>query len=195
MGDAVGLDYSNIHLQIPKNLTRISAEFGMLYSVVRLNCLVQVFCSTNHPTWEFSQDDWIALNDFEAILDITKFTTTLPQTETYMIMAFSTVITAITYSKLKNNAISVVNLSEVTKETKLPRISKLVRNFTEYGKECRALACLEAERRLYGSNSELMDGDVEVTMSNTELLATLLDIRTVHCKYISKEQRNNAIEI
>ena len=195
MGDAVGLDYPIIDFQIPKNITQISAEHGLLYSVMRLNRLVQIFCSTNHPTWEFTQNDWLALSEFEAILAITQFTTTLAQTETYMMGAFSTVIKSITLSKLRNDTISVVILPEVTKKTKLPRMSKLVVDFTECGKECIERACLEAERRFCGCNNEFIDGDVEVTMSNTEMLATLLDIRTVHCKHISKEQRNKAIEI
>ena len=68
-------------------------------------------------------------------------------------------------------------------------------DFTECGKERIERACLETKRRFCGCNSEFIDGDVEVTMSNTEMLVTLLDIRTVHCKHISKEQRNKAIEI
>ena len=52
------------------------------------------------------------------------------------------------------------------------------------------MACLETERRLYDCSSELICGDVEVIMSNTEILANFLDIRTVHSKHIFKEQRN-----
>ena len=101
MGDAVGLDYPTINFQIPKNITRISAEHGLLYSVMRLNRLVQVFCSTNHPTWKFTQNVWLALSKFEAILAITKFTNTLAQTETYIMGAFSIVIK---YTTLPSNA-------------------------------------------------------------------------------------------
>ena len=116
MGDAVGIDYPTINFQIPKNITRISAEHGLLYSVMRLNCLVQVFCSTNHPTWEFTQNDWLALSEFEATLAITKFTITLAQTKTYMMGAFSTVIKYIILSKIRKNTIGVVSLPEVTKK-------------------------------------------------------------------------------
>jgi len=40
MGNDDGLDYPTINFQIPKNVTRISAEHGLLYSEMRINHLV-----------------------------------------------------------------------------------------------------------------------------------------------------------
>jgi len=54
---------------------------------------------------------------------------------------------------------------------------------------------IKAERRFYGHNSDMIDGYVEVVMTNTQMISTLLDIRTVHCRRISKEQHTKSIQI
>ena len=96
------------------NISRIWSV--VLYDIHLSSC--PGICCTNHPTWELIQDDWLALSEFEVILTIAKFTTTLAQTETYMMGEFSTVIKSITSSKLRNDTISVVILPEVTQKNK-----------------------------------------------------------------------------
>ena len=54
---------------------------------------------------------------------------------------------------------------------------------------------LEGERRFCGNVTEVVDGRLPVKLGDGELLATLLDIRTAHCKHLSTEQRDRTIDV
>lgn len=88
----------------------------------------------------------------------------------------------------------VVDPQEVTKSPKLPRKLVDVNDLTAIGKEARRRAIVECERRFCGSDAEEITGrDVEVT--DRELLATLLDIRTKGGKHLTRAQRLRAKQL
>ena len=54
---------------------------------------------------------------------------------------------------------------------------------------------LEGERRFCGNKTKLVQGkSFPVSYTDSELLITLLDIRTVHCKHLTKDQRKKAVD-
>jgi len=83
----------------------------------------------------------------------------------------------------------------MTDSAKLVRPPMRVSDFTATGRKCLERARLEGERRFCNNKTEHVDGALPVVFGDNELLATLLDIRTVHCKHLTKTQRNHATEI
>ena len=89
----------------------------------------------------------------------------------------------------------MTHLDQVTTATQLPRISKNVREMTTIGKEVRERALIEGERRFCGNKTDKLIHNAEVVMSDRELLATVLDLRTFGCAHLSEEQRTKAKEL
>lgn len=88
-------------------------------------------------------------------------------------------------------AVSVIDPSRVTKDSKLERINKRRDELTSVGRTCLERAIIEGERRFCGSDAETIT-DKQVIVSDRELLATLVDVRTKGAAHLSPEQRRTA---
>jgi hypothetical protein len=69
-----------------------------------------------------------------------------------------------------------------------PRDAVAVTDMTELGQTCRQRALLEGERRWCGNKTEQLTG-APITLSDRQLLATVLDLRTMGCVHLDADQR------
>ena len=178
-----------------KNKTRVAAEHGLLTSETRLNLVIKVDCIATTPSWMLSNTEWDTHAEFEAIMSVCQIASTEAQYEKLFLGAFAGVIKAVTMARLRNITIPVLNYKEMTSSAKLVRPAKRVVDFTATGRECLERVRLEGERRFCGNITEIVDGSLPVQFRDSELLATILDIRTVHCKHLTKTQRKLATRL
>ena len=125
-----------------------------------------------------------------------KIESTQTQYERLLLEAYSSMIKSVTLKNLRQDKIPVVKYEEMTDSAKLVRTPKDVAHFTRIGRECLDRAWLEGEWRFCGNKTKFVQGEsLPVIYSDSGLLATLLDIRTVHCKHPTKDQRRKAVEV
>jgi hypothetical protein len=82
----------NVRIQVALNGTRVASQHNLLYNEVRLNRALKMFGSANACEWELTKKEWKALGEFDAVLDITRITSTLMQYETIFPGAYSYLI-------------------------------------------------------------------------------------------------------
>jgi hypothetical protein len=74
-----------IKVQIDLNGTRVAAKHGLVFSLLRLSRALKVYAITKEAeiksVWSFSNEDWETLAEFEAVLNVTKMTTSMAQYE------------------------------------------------------------------------------------------------------------------
>jgi hypothetical protein len=118
----------------------------------------------------------------------------MPGHEEYYTGAFGCLIKATTMAGLRANVLHVIDLENVTKSPKLPRVARAINDLSSTGATCRLRAILEGERRWCGNTTETIL-DEPIVMTDRELLATLLDLRTVGAAHLTSAQRARAIEL
>eukprot|EP00966_Prymnesium_polylepis_P301277 6961437-Prymnesium_polylepis.1 len=118
--------------------------------------------------------------EFEGVLNITKITTTLSQYEQLSTGAFSGLIKSTTMAGLRNDKLDVIDLKKVgaLPASKLPRVETVWEDLTPLGKKCLERAILEGERRWCDNEGESLTS-ADVILSDREVLAGLLDLRTI----------------
>jgi len=190
-----------IVIKVDHNGTRVAAAHILLLSVIRLNRGLQVWHMSKarelQLQWTSTSLEWKAMAETEAILNITRVTTTLAQYESKYTGAYAGLIKGTTINLLRAPRMAVVILEKVGTEaaSKLPRMMMNVREFTDVGKEVRHRAQLEGERRFCGNTTEEVQMTSEIIMSDREMLATVLDLRTLGCTHITETQRTHAKEV
>ena len=197
MVDVVVVAVVTLHwTQMPKNETRIAAEHALFISEARLNRVIKVDNKIYKHKWALSKEEWDSHSGFEGVLHITQLASTQAQYEKLFLGAYSPMIKAVTLKRLRGSEIPVIKYEKMTESAKLERVPKDVLDFTVTGRKCLERARLEGERRFCGNKTEMVQGNnLPVTFSDSELLATLLDIRTAHCKHLTKDQRKKAMKI
>ena len=79
--------------QMPKNDTRIAAEYAFLMSEARINRVVKVDCEISKHEWTLSDDEWHSQAEFEGILHITQIASTQAQEyERLLLGAYSCIL-------------------------------------------------------------------------------------------------------
>ena len=79
--------------QMPKNDTRITAEYAFLMSEARINRVVKVDCEISKHEWTLSDDEWHSHAEFEGILHITQIASTQAQEyERLLLGAYSCIL-------------------------------------------------------------------------------------------------------
>eukprot|EP00664_Eupelagonemidae_sp_cell27_P000382 gene382-9428_t len=132
--------------------------------------------------------------EVEAILDITRMTTTLSQYEQHYTGAFGTLIKGVTMRALRKPTLMMIDLPNTRVSPRLPRIEKPCTGLSEIGKTTRFRATLEGERRYCGNTGETLN-NTPIIMSDREKLATLLDPRTVGAAHLTTEQADEAVAL
>jgi len=142
-----------------------------------------------------SQDDWKLAVEVEATLNIAKDVVTISQTESKLNAAYGPVVRNATYKKLTSDKIMVIDITNWDNSmARAPRKEVEVDTFSEAGRECRARATLECERRFFGNNgNETMDAEgaqAKMKLSQREMATLVLDKRTCMQKSVmgSKEE-------
>ena len=187
-----------IVIKVDHNGTRIAATHILLLSILRLNRGLKVWHASKKVElqlqWTSSEEGWQAMAEAEAVLNVSRITTTLAQYEGRYTGAYACLIKGTTMNALRAPTMAVVELEKVREQSaaKLPRTMKSVREFGPVGAEVRRRAQLEAERRFCGNKTEIVEMNAEIIMSDRELLASVLDLRTLGCLHMSEAQRKQA---
>ena len=188
-----------IKIQVDHNGTRVAASHNLLISCLRLSRGLKLWYGAKASElalqWTSTVEDWQVMAEAEAVLNITKVSTTLAQHEGLYTGAFAGLVKGTVMTALRAPTIAVIDLDQVTTAPKLPRISKNVREMTMIGKEVRLRALIEGERRFCGNKTDNLIHTAEAVMSDRELLATVLDLRTFGCAHLSEGQRTKAKEL
>ena len=177
---------------MPKNETRVAADHGMLVSQARLNRVIKVDCAANKHSWNLSDEEWNTHSEFESIFKIVSVASTQAQYERLFMGPYTPMVKTFVMKRLRDDEIAVINYDKMTDKPRFERNLKKVEDFTELGKEALTRTRLEGERRFCCNRSEVIDGASPVEFTDGELVATLLDIRTVHCRHLTKAQRIRA---
>lgn len=74
----------------------------------------------------------------------------------------------------------------------MPRVEKAVSELSDIGATCLKRALLEGERRWCGNTGEELLQNGVILMNTRELMAMLLDVRTLQCTHVTDEQRKEA---
>ena len=98
-------------------------------------------------SWKSTDDLWQEMAEVEAVLNVTKITTTLSQHERLYTGAFGGQIKGTTMAALRSDTLRVIDLKSVTSSPRLPHVLIDVSKLTELGNTCRIRAILEGERR------------------------------------------------
>ncbi|KAK3264923.1 hypothetical protein CYMTET_26364 [Cymbomonas tetramitiformis] len=104
-----------IRIQVDHNTTRVASQHGLLLSEIRLNRALAAYQAANENVgWNMDSRTWQHIVEFEAVLNITKVTTTQSQYEKPFTGAHGCLVKGTTMTMLREDALSVVALPEVT---------------------------------------------------------------------------------
>ena len=136
--------------------------------------------------------EWQAAAEMEAVLNVTRSACFLFQYETCYAGGYHVCLKQLQIDTLRSGFLSVILLSQTSKDKSLTR-SKLEKfKLTEIGKTTLHRALLEAQRR-YCPKAKDCHNDNEkytVKVSKQDQVATLIDLRLYHARYL----RPNAVK-
>ena len=197
--------YSNdIRPKTELSTTRIAARHGMIKSLIRLNGVLRLYQVKYRATvdWDLSDDDWTALAEIEAVLEVIASATTLIQTEKYPMAALDPLIKHNVLQKLRGPSLDVIDLNNAHKHSlkKLSRDSRTVENLTEIGATALKRAALEMERRFCGNKAmtiDGLDGECQIKLNDRDLMSSLMDPRIADTLEFrtTEEERNLATDL
>lgn len=171
---------------VPKtdlSTTRVAARYKMVHSLLTLNRPIRKYAQESDDVdWEFTDDEWTALAEMEAVVKVSTEVTTMVQTETSQMGAMAYVLHNRLVQQLRSDSFPVLDLGKIAKSNPSPRFAKKVSDFSNVGRMCLQRACLEAERRLCGNLALTVEGinGAPVLPSHRDKLCLLLDPRTHH---------------
>ena len=116
------------------------------------------------------------------------------QNEKLYTAAYSCLVKCMLFYKLRAASLATINLNTVALQKHPPRTMVMVSGYSEVGKTTLTRALIEAERRYCGSDSEVVSGLAQI-IPQRELLATLLDLRSVGVAHFTPDQRAEAISV
>ena len=167
---------------------------GLLHSEIRMNRSLKAYEIQFSPAWAFQASDWQGVAELEAVLNATRITATLAQIERDYMAAYTCLIKTMALKILRADTMAVIELDKVAKSPICLRADIPVAQMLVIGQTARVRALLEGERRWCGNTTELLN-DAPVLLGRHELLAMLLDKRTVGCHHVSIAQRQEAVVI
>ena len=184
--------------------TRISAQHNMMRSIVRLWVGVKIYQEQCRETtgkaakgtlkyhefqWKLSDEDMQAAVEMEGVLHITCLVATLAQSNKRFTGAYAPLLIKESIRALHGDTISVIDLAKVTKSPLLPRKDVLIRDLCPRGLTALTRGQSETKRRYSNKDTG------EVDLSDIQLIATLLDPRTLPCLHLTKEQKARAYKL
>lgn len=193
VADTIG-NSPSIRIKVDYNTTRIASVHGLLHSLLRLNRPLKAYDAQYSPKWDFKGEDWTVAAEFEAVLNATRITSTLAQIEKDYMASFTMLIKSLCLKKLKADTLEVIDIEKVGASPKLARSQTAITNLSTSGNTARIRAILEGERRWCGNTTETVSG-APILMGRHELLAMLLDKRTLGCAHVTSEQRAAAVHV
>ena len=173
----------------------MASEHGLLTSILRMHRALKAYLLKYPGAFVILDGDWQRWVEFEAVLDISSLLTTLAQYEQLYMAAFAPIIKKMVYDHLTAVSIKLIDVDHITADPRLPRVETRVEDLTETGSTCLERATIEFERRFLNSNLNTrlpVDDPRTIEINERQLVATLLDVRTVRCSHLAPEQRREA---
>ena len=193
MGAQIG-NCANIRIKVDYNTTRIASVHGLMFSMLRLQRPLKGYEVQHVPKWDLKIEDWSTMAEFEAVLNATRVTSTLSQIEKDYMAAFTMLIKSLCMKKLRAATLDVIDADRVGASPRVARRSVDVADLSEHGNTARVRALLEGERRWCGNTTEGVL-NLPIEMGRHELLAMVLDKRTLAASHVTSEQRAKALTV
>ena len=190
-GKIHGFSKKVVNPQVPLNKTRIMTRYHSIDSLLRLHKPIQRLGSEMNVI--LTEEEWESTTEFWAIGHIFKGPIELVQSENKYLGSLLLSLKIGILDKLRAEEIEVPELSEIKGGKVEDKVKwKNVADFTAAGAECLRRAQLEFERRFCGNNSEVVDGWSSIVVNEKEIMATLLDVRTLTCSHLPEDLRQRA---
>ena len=190
---AKSLGADEITIKVDHNDTRIAAEHGLLFSILRMNRSLKMYHLKNPTSFKLDPEFWVMWAEIEAILNISQILTKLAQKEKAFTAAYGPLIKMHVYNLLSDDKVFVIDLEQENISCRPVRVLKLVSDFSDTGKTALNRAIIEFQRRFLGSKKEIVDEDCgPVVINERQLAATLLDLRTARGAHLTQAQRREA---
>jgi hypothetical protein len=111
-----------------------------------LNKPLKLYVADKSLSWEMSGAEWLALREFEGVMNASRKATVMVQFEQPFMGSMGFLLHDEMLRTLRASNLSVFDLDAATAADSRKRVDVAVTEFTELGKECLARAKLEAER-------------------------------------------------
>ena len=118
-------------IKMDLNTTRVASVHSLLLSEVRMMYALIAYNSVHSMKWNIN---WPAVLEVEAVLNVSRITTTLAQYEHLFNGAYGNLISGLTLNSYRSLALNVVDTNQMTASPHLPRIERKHEDLTETGK-------------------------------------------------------------
>ena len=152
-------------------------------SMIRLNKALDLYATKNHSSWKFEEEHWDAAVELMAFFEIAQNLMALSKQDNQYTSALRFPLVSRALACFRSSDFNVVNWRAVTASTELPHVPKSRESLTALGAEALKLATLEMERCYCGNISNELSG-APVLLTTRDMLATVLDLRTVSCLHL-----------
>ena len=122
---------AKICIQLDLNTTRVASVHSLLQSEIRMMAALNAYEHVHSMSWNIN---WAAALEFEAVLNVSRITTTLAQYEHLHNGAFGNLISGLTLNSYRSMALSVIDTKNMTASPHLPRVERKNVDLTEAGK-------------------------------------------------------------
>lgn len=183
-----------IRLKVDLNETRVTAKHNLLHSCLRMHKPLKSYAlaQTPSPPWMLTEAEWTTSAELESIMQVTDEAVKLCQHEKLYLGAVGPELKRRMIEKLRATEFDVIDLDRVTASPRLPRVKVLEADMTPIAKTALQRARLEAdERRFCGNDGETVR-NLDYKYAHRELIATLLDFRTLGCEHLTPADRIQA---
>ena len=122
---------AKLSIQLDLNTTRVASVHSLLQSEIRMMPALIAYDCVHSMSWNVN---WSAALEFEAVLNVSRITTTLAQYEHLFNGAYGNLISGLTLNSYRSNALSVIDIKNMTASPHLPRVERKNEDLTEAGK-------------------------------------------------------------
>ena len=122
---------AKISIKLDLNTTRVASVHSLLQSEIRMMPALSAFEVVHSLSWNVN---WQAALEFEAVLNVSRITTTLAQYEHLFNGAYGNLISGLTLNSYRSMALSVIDTKNMTASPHLPRVERKNVDLTEAGK-------------------------------------------------------------
>ena len=177
-----------IRIAVDLNTTRVSACLNLIHSALRMHKLLLIYAAANplSPVAKVSYADYVVLAQLEAIARCSATCAVLVQTEQYFTKAIGFPLHMRMLEQLRSDTLLVIHLDAITESPVLVRREMAMEQLTTLAREALRRTTVEAERRHCGNLGGDLSG-ANVVMSDSAMLATLLDPRTATCMHLPED--------
>ena len=112
---------AKLSIQLDLNTTRVASVHSLVLSEIRMMFALIAYDAVHSMLWNI---DWPAVLEFEAVLNVSRITTTLAQYEDLFNGAYGPLISGLTLNSYRSMTLNVVDVKKMTASPHLPRIER-----------------------------------------------------------------------